>query len=618
MYEDDNSYTPLYTEYKIGDQEGGGYNELLTTFTYNPANNDFYISRRHYIEFWRIDKSSDPQVYKYDSIFMEQYDNGKMTVVNQGSKNLLLTFPYRLYYDTLSTTVHSIYQIDLSNPSSYFAEPSPNKRIADAVLLPQQDDLMLCYANDPAEHQVNTTTDHDVSVLHYSNGWFRYQSSLFTNKQGETDINVVQNPDRPLKLLKKNDGNILVSKKNEIAEISFDGTSYTSSILYYAKDNFFNKGILFSSTPIILNAVKGVEYFSALGHGSKKTSFPVFYTEDNPVARKTYLFNRLTTDQTGFFIYDPISGQTESYIQVDYPIGDVKYNPAQNQILVSQFKKSTGNGAEILVFDGTSGAYVKTIAISGYGYASRMFVSPNGKVFISVNMRYDNDPPKVVVLDASDYDITLATINSGLGHSASGDSSYAVCQAHFCYNRLNSKTYGTISHSYSNWYFMNPYHNSYNSPSWAGKDPTDRSPIEASNMPPGKFYCVDLNNTVRFFDDIEMPSELICADREDMADASYNGMVFINCLSGLLGEKLYLFDCGSEVITRKVSFSDQLLDIEYSPATNSVYAYVHEYDNVPSPNRNIIHVYRVGVGGTRPRYGKSPASPRASFITPMT
>lgn len=613
IYDATSSYSEIYSEYKQGDLENTDYNNLLTTFTY--LNNEFYISRRHWIELWKIENNQSQDVTKFDSIYMEQFDNGKMMVVSKNGKTLLLTFPYRLYYDTVSTTTHSIYQIDLANPSSYISEVSPNKQIADAILAGVNDDLLVCYANNPDEHQLNVNSNHDISILHFTNGWFRFQNSIFTNVSNENDTNVYQNLNRPFKFILKSGGDILVSKKNDIAEITYNGSNYQYSNLYYAKDNFFNKGILSGSTPIVINAIKGIEYFNNLGHATKDISLPVFFTEYNPLARKLYFFNRLTADKSEFIVFNPLSNQIENKVEVDYPIGDLKFNSFQNQILVSQFTKSTGNGAMILVFDGTTGAYIKTISIPGYGYASRMFVSPNGKIFISVNMKYDQNTPHIIVLDATNYNVTL-NIDSGLTFSMTESSLSSVYQAHFCFNKLNNKTYGTLSNPKSHPYFMNPYHNSYNSPYFAGKDPTDRIPSSLSQHHLGKFYSVDNNNLVKFYDDIELPSELICADLEDTANPSYRGTVYINYWSAYLGNKLMLFDCNSDSYKYEVPFNNNVEDITYSELTNSVYVYEHEYDNGPTPNRNIIRIHKVDVNGTKNEIWTKPGFAAGIFYNP--
>lgn len=610
IYDNDGNWSEIYSEYKTGNLDDD-YNELMTTFTYDPSpqSNNFYISRRHFIEFWNIDKYVVPpneMATQYaEPIEMDQYDNGKMFLVNQGNKNILMAFPYRLYYDDESTTVHSIFQVDVSNPSSYHVEPAPNKRIADAIFLPANDDIMVCYANNHDEHQPYTTTDHDVAVLHFSNGWFYFnQQVLFTNTGDEVDNNVYQNLNRPFKLLKKANGNVLVSKKNDIAEVSHNGSNYTSNTLLYARDNFFAKGVNVNDVPIILNSLHGIEFFGSLGHGHKNTSHPVFNTEYNHISRKLYLFNRLTTNNTCFFIYDLETEQIENTIYVDKPIGDLKFNPAQNQILVSQFTEDLGNGAVILVYDGITGEEEpETINFSGYDYPARMFVSPNGKVFISMNMKYDNKEPKIMILDAMNYSNTLEEISSGLTYDPEDEFMYSVYQSHFVYNSLNSKVYGTISYSYSNYGgFMNPYHNSYNSPYYSKPDPTEYAPEGTTDYPLGKFYSVDNNNTIAFYVDIEMPSEIVCADKENASEPDYQGSVFINCWSATMNQKLYLFDCTDEQYLHKKSFTGELHDIEYSPLTNCVYVYEHEFigssNPITDPNESIIHIHKVHTDGT--------------------
>lgn len=609
VYDKHNGMAKLYSEYKVGDDESGDYHELLSTFTYNPNNNDFYLSRRKNIEFWNIDMQAIPpaeKVSKYHNIQMTQMDNGKMIVISKNGSDYLITFPYRVFYDLPMTKTHNIYQVNLDDPtliSNLHEEIAPNKMIADAIYM-NNDDLMVCYANNPEEHQVNITNNHDVSVLKYISGWFRFQEdSFYTNVGGETDNNVMQNLNRPFKLLKGINNSIYVSKKNDIAEISFDGSTYTVSNKYYARDNFFGKGIIYNNEPLVLNSLYGIDYFNYLGHVQKKTSHPVFNTEYNPIGRKMYLFNRLTADNTGFYIYDLNGEQLDGYVSVGKPIGDLKFNSLQNHILVSLFKEDESNGAEVLVFDGITGLPLETenISISGYDYPSRMFVSPNGKLFVSLNMKYDDSSPVIKVLNASDYspDKQLGTVNSGLTTIPEDKPSFYVYQSHFDYNSLNDKVYGTIAYSYSNYKFMPPYQNSYNSPNFAPHDPTEGSSLASAPRPYGKFYSFDGDDNPLYYSDIQMPSEIVCADKVDVGNEDYEGTVFINCNTNTENEKLYLFDCKNNQVTFEKSFNHSLYDIEYSPLTNSVYVYEHEFVNLPNPfsNENIIHIHKLSVDG---------------------
>ncbi len=596
IYDNDGSWSALLEEYQHGSND---YEDLMSTFTFNLDNDDFYVSRKHKIEIWQIDIHAippTPYATKIETILMGQEENGKMMVVNQSGTSILLAFPYKVWYDD-PNVVNYIYQINTSSPYLYNAVIAPSNRITDALFLPDNDDIMVCYANNE-ERQINTTVDHDISTLHFSEGMFQNPLIMSTQAIGEVDTDPVLNLNSPFSLMHKADGTVLVSKKNDIVEITHSVIGgYSVSPMYYARDNYFGKGVEVGDKTFVLNSLFGIDFFDATwGHGQKRITFPAFNTEHNPISRKLYIFNRLSTDNTGFFIYDLVSGQIEDFVATDKPIGDLKFNAARNQILVSQFNKDDGNGAIIEVFDGITGEWAETISFSGKDYPGRMLVAPNGKIYISLNMKSDTKYPRIAILDATDF--SVLTDNLDVQLQSSHLWSYTL-QSHFCYNPHNEIVYATFGHYFSN---TPPYQASYNSPQMAPSDPTDSEMSDDVSFAPessfGLLIAIDVNNMVNFRKSIDSPGEMLCTTSATDRAPGYEGTLFIN--SGIdKDSKLRSFDCGTEQFNTPIDLN-RMFDIEYCPLTNCTYALDHTYieNGEQLPDESITRVYKIQENGT--------------------
>ncbi len=423
-------------------------------------------------------------------------------------------------------------------------------------------------------------------------------------KGDEIDIDGKTNLNRPFKLTGTTGGDIVLSKKNEIVLLSksSSGGGYTHSSIYYARDNFFGKGAIDPSGNIfIVNTAKsGFEKISAgFNYQSHiKTSYPVYNIVHNHLNNKLYFFNRLASAGTGFYAYDIETG-TQTFVETSKAIGDLIYNPINNQILVSEYAPSDENNAHILVYDAVNPSSATTLSYSDDGgyfdFAGRMFAAPNGKIYISMNMRADDNLPKIVVIDGSSYDKLLTVASGILSFPPEYCSSF---QSFYCYNKYDKKVYATFGIYFPS--FNQPYQTSYNSSLYSNMEPFEY-------LPTGNYSKLveigeDAISTNRY--DINSPSEIICSTPLAGQDKDYEGVLFINTAAisdDFLTGGLHIFDCATNefIFIEQDDRIHEIYDMTYCPLTESLYAFnieEIEVDNIA--NQKITHVFKVSEDGT--------------------
>ncbi|MCF6342563.1 MAG: hypothetical protein L3J31_07150, partial [Bacteroidales bacterium] len=576
-----NSFTNIYSEFKNGSLIGGDYMELMQTYEFNPANNDFFVSRKKKIDVMEVLVNDNVVLKKRIAVSAGRI--GKMILVNDDGIRLLLAFPAKLTYPLDGDTTERIYQINTQNPDIYDSVKAPSKIIADAIYLPGRNHIVTCFSNINDYLYQLDAPGKDVAIYYYNtnDSVFSFSQSLSTQLPDEVDTSDM-NLNRPLQLLGKSDSSILLSKKNEIVDITYSSTGqYTSNSKYYAKGSFFGKGVETGQKTFIINTVNaGLEYFLSGFHGTLSTAYPAFNIAHNAINRKLYFFNRLSTENTGFYIYNLDNSQVEAFVETPRAIGDLVYNPAQNHILVSEFSKNEGATEGVRVYEGDSGAFVQTLSFYGTNYLGRMFVAPNNKVYVSANVKSDNVPPRLLVLDADAYTL-LTTITIGLTE----DTTFYNLRSHFCYNPYNNKVYTTFAPYVNN---SPPYQTSYHSSSAILGDPTE-SPLGME----GLLLSIDSENVANTIaTNIEKAGELICAVPDSVSDNnSYLGTVFIN------GTQLHTLDCNTGIVTRQLGISE-IVDMDYSPQTNCLYAYSHYLHQIDGLDTNRVVIYKIKENGS--------------------
>jgi len=595
-------WTPIFEEFLDG-SDSVDYLRLIGTFAFNTHNNNFYLSRKHLIEIWEINDNEQPSLINPITT-PNQERNGKLLLVE--SKNLLLVFPYLLDY---SAPVNQyIYQINTENTFEYDSVIAPHKRILDAVYLSDVDnqDIIMCYSNDGHKQiDLENNPDQDMAVYYYDTetNIFNFLHTIYTQSPDEIDTDPETNLNRPFKLTTKNDESVIVSKKNEIMEVSLSTNTYDVSPIYYARDNYFNKGAVDDSgNTFIINAAKsGLEIIS--GNLVRDTvpivtAYPVYNTEYNPANRKLYFFNRLSTANTGFYVYD-LNNETQTFVETTKAIGDLVYNAEQNHILVSEYCPDTEQSASVKVFDANDLSYVQTLtwANNNYDFPGKIFVAPNGKIYISMNMRADDNLPIIQIIGAGDYS---NIDNKSAGLTGYPDENCSTFQSFYCYNPYDDKVYATFGPFLS---IDPPYQTSSNSSQLPLIEPIEFSITNAG----GKLISFDSHNEPEYYS-IERPSEIICSTPDSqIGNPDYKGTLFINAHYDLL-----IFNCDDnsiEVSDPRISY---IYDMVYCPESSSLYAYDHEHISVYGlPDVDIIHVHKVQEDGssveiwTEPGYASS-------------
>ncbi len=574
-------YDSLYTEFIDGSDPAFGYFEVVQTFEINPQNDDFYLSRKLKIDAMTVENDNTIALKK--RIPTTTPRNAKMLLINDGSIKYLLAFPAYLpsdnYFETPDTLL--IYQINTVNLDDVKTIDSPNKMITDAIYLQDKNHIVTCFVNDINFYQ-HDAPDKDVAVYSYSNGIFSFHHAINTNSATEVDTSAF-NLNTTFKLVEKSDGKLFLSKKNEIIEITPTSTgSYTFTSKYYAKDSYFGNAVQATTKAFVINNVSsGLEFFNAIGHGRLETGYPAFNIVHNPINRKLYFFNRLSTENTGFYVFDLDSEEVEVFVETPRAIGDLVYNPVQNHILVSEFSKNTNALEGVRVYEGDNGTFVQTLSFTNTDYLGRMFVAPNAKIYISANMKTDNRAPQLLILDASGYS-TLATRN--VGQSEDPTQCYNL-RSHFCYNPYNEKVYASFApyvHKQS------PYQTAYNGSSQILSDVT--VPTGSSD---GRLLSIDSQNNVYVINTtVENIGELICTMPDSVGEkSSYQGSIFVN------GTHLHILDCKINTLSY-INGITQIVDMDYSPRTNCLYAYHHYHYTQPGLDTNKITVFKIKEDGS--------------------
>jgi hypothetical protein len=579
-----NSYNNIYHEFQDGSDAIVGFWEIVQSYTFNTFNDVFYISRKKKIDIFQIQNNNTVTLQKRIPVTAGRI--GKMISINDGSIKYLLAFPAKLPYNLYpsDTLDEYIYWVNATNYNLMDSIMAPSKMTVDAVYNTGRNHIITCFSRDTNYYQLDTS-DMDMAFYVYDGTGEKFEFLQYLNTQSidEVDTSYELSINRPLKLVEKVDGKTFLSKKNEIVEIAYSGTTYTANSKYYAKDSYFGKGVVAGDNTYVLNLVNGgFEFFhTALGHGSRRTAYPAFDITHNPINRKLYFFNRLSTENTGFYIYDLESEDIEAFVETPRAIGDLAYNPVQNHILVSEFSKNNNATEGVRVYEGGNGAFVQTLLFNNTDYLGRMFVAPNSKIYVSANMKTDSKPPKLLILDATDYTTTIRSV----GLVENPTQCYNL-RSHFCYNHYNEKVYASFAPYVHK---KPPYQTAFNGSSQILGDVT--TPSGSSN---GRLLSIDSQNNLYVINTtVENIGELICSTPDTTGlNSNYQGSIFVN------GTHLHILDCKTNILAY-IGGVSQIVDMDYSPRTNCLYAYHHHHIRKPGLDTNLMKVYKIKEDGSK-------------------
>ena len=268
---------------------------------------------------------------------------------------------------------------------------------------------------------------------------------------------------------------------------------------------------------------------------------------------------------------------------IEKSIGDCVFNPFMNHFLVSEYGDFESSPAVIRVIDGADNTHVQDIGLV-FGnvnaqYPREMFISPEGKLYVMVNMHRDDQtaPPKIFELSAFDngtgtaysllnaYDVNMP--------SSSGEE-FDCYSAHFCYNSFNQTVYVTV---HLTELALDPYNTVVNS-MFNFAPPTD------VYFPNGKF--IGIKNGQKPTDiPLFYPGKVICPGTEyPQIPTVFNKKMYI------IGKQFYEFD--PVVNAYQVLITETFNDITYSPYHDKMFA-IKDTFTIDCTNQRICEIYSI-------------------------
>ncbi len=183
---------------------------------------------------------------------------------------------------------------------------------------------------------------------------------------------------------------------------------------------------------------------------------PIFYNE------RYWLCDINVYGSSGVYIYNP---QTEELLSInedgqqqndiDVPVGDCIYNPYQNHFLISENASFDDRAASVRVINNdASNTFITNIELidsaeNNAYYAKRMFIAPNGKLYVAANMRHNiSNTPKIFVFEAKESGPALYSlikvIDVGNMIPLGYNGIFEFYSAYFCFNPSDQSVYMTI------------------------------------------------------------------------------------------------------------------------------------------------------------------------------
>ncbi len=593
-HEDAPLFTRLYSE--VNESSYENYPYQINNFIINENNNNYYLIRLGHdagssangiphsiFEIREVGTTNSTIINLYNESVGGYHKMGKVLYINDFSPNLkkIVIFPYKYFQGDFTNPKFFVVNIKNGVYHSLQEFILPNKRIMDAVYLEDNDDLIVCYApeNDQMSSQQYNNTNIAIynSVYNSLNQEYDFILSEYFDddnsiKSSDLDINYA------IKLTKLDGSNALISKKDGIDKLTL--VTPTNEPPYYdyieehnAENNFFSEGINVGSNTYILNfAANGISKYNSGSVTTTPTSYPVYHIAANPDGTKQAYFNRLESFNTGFYYTTDgvniknINSDTEPNNDITAGIGDIVYNPFQDHFLVSQNNISEAKIKILLADDFHTPDPTQEITFidlnnntSGKQFATRMFVSPDGYLYIWSNMyNTTGSVPELFVYDASDYSKINSFQVSGLENEYDFD--YSSYQANFSYNYHTKEVYTIISIQESK---LMPYNTETSTIYNTDKADPDPDP------PPGKLLIlststptpIPLNNN---------PGKIIFpGTASNYLSSQYFGKVYIT------GDQLYEYDY---IIGNMTSIFDspKFENIDYNAKSDQIFAIKEE------------------------------------------
>ncbi|MCF6171565.1 MAG: T9SS type A sorting domain-containing protein [Bacteroidales bacterium] len=319
------------------------------------------------------------------------------------------------------------------------------------------------------------------------------------------------------------------------------------------------------------------------GEKNIRTGYPVYHIAANADGSNLYFYNKLNAHNIGFYAYKPSDGTT-THIAVDAAIGDIIYNPFQDQFLVSKFEPGS---AEIEIFDaGTNVPLANPLILTGVEFVKEMYISPDGRLYVCAGMNLSSGHnPSIFVYDANDY---TAISNQEVTGFNTYNVPSAYYQAYFDYNAYDKSVFISMSVQDLK---LSPY-NSQASRIYNFID--DANPVPP---PPGKVLVVK-NNIENEINLSHFPGKVICPDMEGGNESSqYYGKLFI------AGEQFYMYDYLTHpppdeesdllVVPPDPDDSYYFLNMVYSPYHDKLFAIKEVYPDLECMEHKSFEIWTI-------------------------
>ncbi len=581
------SLTLKCKDFKRGfDIANGGDGYLKTANEIEPYRSEgsdlFYVARGDDIYLYEL--TTDPaNPNEINSTHIEEVKIGKMFTIKNAGLHKIVVLPYMLPGSGTEpnpfTYTVKFYIFDAgSTMMTHQSLTAPSRRIIDGLFIPQEDHLVLTFANHKSSGDIyfNDSNVEDMNLAFYT-----YNSSGFSL---DTDLNLNTNSyseDRnspyynyPLKLVPGNNGDFYLGSINDWTHVTYntipDPAVYEFETIIEKPGSFFGTGAVLSDYNCALSYTLNGLYNSyqdetGIHHTDfKPVGFPAYHSVYNPTNNLIYFYNTISNSNSTIYVYDPLAnggeGALETTIDVEFPIGDIVYNPFQDHLLISANDNTTNL---IYRLDSDNNFEPTDIPLSGISYTKQMFVAPNGLLCVFTNTT--NSHPSIMFFNASDYQYASAEIADLTNIENILDCHF---NASFCYNQYDHKVYATVKNDYI---LQNPYISQENVceiPASFGfglllsiTNSGEVTTLEANLRDPGKVICPEL---------LEPPED-------------YEGALYILTNNDFYTNNLSYYDCATNTL-ESAAFTSQIHfnEIVYNQHTNSVFAFSDQTETPPA------------------------------------
>ena len=562
---------------------------------FTETNNYFYLARKLRVDVFNItyDNFGNEMVDLENPLTHISTDNckySKLLYIHESGINKIITVPYRLPMGDeppLGQKIH-FYAINVTD-NSYEMVLAPHKKIIDASFVSDtfgKGYLFFCYEPKglynyymQGEPNYDKIEGSDVAVYRYYSNSFDNQIPQFIKTGNNTMFPYEINLDRPLRFIPETSNSIVVSKTHSIIRLNKevvqgDTVFVKEPELYKSVSSHFYKGVKAFGKLFVLNKTKsGIEIFDNSNHITKQTGFSVYDATANPHNGKIYFYNRMNSHNTDIFVYNTLNNTFEADIMSPSPIGDMIYNPYTHTVLFSENDDHLDQGPTNIYSIGDNNSITPVVSLTGHKYLEKMFVSPEGKLYIASDMRNDN--PNFYIFNASDYSLITGPLT--VNGMWSQQSYFKIFFANYVY--CCGKTYALLSTNSS---IIKPDSSTTNS------DPYFSISNSTINLTLS-FHVLD-SRLIRFNSDsinilmsgitLNGARQLICKTDTLSVNDMCSGKLYINADTLVI----YNIENNSKNLLNK-----DFNKIVYSTINNKVYGFSDEYDDKIAHRTSVIY-----------------------------